>query len=167
MEISGTFTSLNLFIIIITIMWVYSVCVCTHASASALPQHARGSQGQLCSVLLLPPHMCWRLALGFWGKPLSPELAYWLITIVFIILKDINKSWAVVVHAFNPSTWGQRQADFWVWGQPGLRSEFQDSQGYSEKPCLEKPKPNQTKKPNILIHKELTQYVFTSLSIKT
>jgi hypothetical protein len=44
----------------------------------------------------------------------------------------------VVAHAFNPSTWRQRQADFWVRGQPGLQSEFQDSQGYTEKPCLEK-----------------------------
>jgi hypothetical protein len=34
----------------------------------------------------------------------------------------------------------QRQADFWVRGQPVLQSEFQDSQGYTEKPCLEKPK---------------------------
>jgi hypothetical protein len=34
----------------------------------------------------------------------------------------------------------QRQVDFWVWGQPGLQSEFQDSQGYTEKPCLEKKK---------------------------
>jgi hypothetical protein len=34
----------------------------------------------------------------------------------------------------------QRQADFWVWGQPGLQSEFQDSQGFTEKPCLEKKK---------------------------
>jgi hypothetical protein len=32
----------------------------------------------------------------------------------------------------------QRQADFRVWGQPGLQSKFQDSQGYTEKPCLEK-----------------------------
>jgi hypothetical protein len=39
----------------------------------------------------------------------------------------------VVAHAFNPST---READFWVWGQPGLQSEFQDSQSYTEKPCL-------------------------------
>ena len=31
----------------------------------------------------------------------------------------------------------QRQADFWVWGEPGLQSEFLDSQGYTEKPCLE------------------------------
>jgi hypothetical protein len=29
-------------------------------------------------------------------------------------------------------------------GQPGLQSEFQDSQGYTEKPCLEK-KQNKTK----------------------
>jgi hypothetical protein len=34
----------------------------------------------------------------------------------------------------------QRQVDFWVRGQPGLQSEFQDSQGYTEKPCLEKEK---------------------------
>jgi hypothetical protein len=25
------------------------------------------------------------------------------------------------------------QEDFWVWGQPGLQSEFQDSQGYKGK----------------------------------
>jgi hypothetical protein len=43
----------------------------------------------------------------------------------------------------------QRQVDFWVRGQTGLQSEFQDSHGYTEKPCLEKlnqTKPNQTKK---------------------
>jgi hypothetical protein len=47
----------------------------------------------------------------------------------------------VVAHAFNPNIPAlgrQRQADFWVRGQPGLQSEFQDSQGYTEKPCLEK-----------------------------
>jgi hypothetical protein len=37
-----------------------------------------------------------------------------------------------------PELGRQRQVDFWVWGQPGLQSEFQDSQGYTEKPCLEK-----------------------------
>jgi hypothetical protein len=30
----------------------------------------------------------------------------------------------------------QRQVDFCVRGQAGLQSEFQDSQGYTEKPCL-------------------------------
>jgi hypothetical protein len=37
-----------------------------------------------------------------------------------------------------PALGRQRQADFWVRGQPGLQSELQDSQGYTEKPCLEK-----------------------------
>jgi hypothetical protein len=43
----------------------------------------------------------------------------------------------VVAHTFNPSTWEAEASGFWVWGQPGLQSEFQDSQGYTEKPCLE------------------------------
>jgi hypothetical protein len=30
----------------------------------------------------------------------------------------------------------QRQVDLWVQGKPGLQSEFQDSQDYTEKPCL-------------------------------
>jgi hypothetical protein len=51
----------------------------------------------------------------------------------------------VVVHAFLiPAPWRQRQVDFWVRDQPGLQSEFQDSQGYTEKSCLEK-KQNKTK----------------------
>ena len=32
----------------------------------------------------------------------------------------------------------KRQVDLWVWDQPGLQSKFQHSQGYTEKPCLEK-----------------------------
>ena len=32
----------------------------------------------------------------------------------------------------------QRQEDFWVRGQSGLQSKFQDSQGCTEKPCLKK-----------------------------
>ena len=39
-----------------------------------------------------------------------------------------------------PALGRQRQADFWVWGKPGLQSEFQDSQGYTEKPGLKKKK---------------------------
>ena len=38
----------------------------------------------------------------------------------------------------------QRQVDFWVWGQPGLQSEFQDSQDCTEKPCLAKTKNQKT-----------------------
>jgi hypothetical protein len=46
-----------------------------------------------------------------------------------------------------PALGRQRQEDFWVGGQLGLKSEFQDSQGYTEKPCLEK-----TKQPGGVAH---------------
>jgi hypothetical protein len=45
-----------------------------------------------------------------------------------------------------PALGRQRQADFWVQGQPSLQSKFQDSQGYTEKPYLEKPTNQQTNK---------------------
>ena len=35
-----------------------------------------------------------------------------------------------------PALERKKQADFWVPGQPGLSSEFQDSQGYTKKPYL-------------------------------
>jgi hypothetical protein len=43
---------------------------------------------------------------------------------------------------------GRQVSEFEVRDQPGLQSEFQDSQGYTEKPCLEKPK-NQKEKEKI------------------
>jgi hypothetical protein len=47
-----------------------------------------------------------------------------------------KKKLGVVAYSFNPST---RDAEAGrVQGQPGLQSEFQDSQGYTEKPCLGK-----------------------------
>jgi hypothetical protein len=44
----------------------------------------------------------------------------------------------VVAHTFNLSTWDAEVGRFR--GQPGLQSEFQDSQGYTEKLCLWKKK---------------------------
>jgi hypothetical protein len=43
-----------------------------------------------------------------------------------------------------PALERQRQVDFRVQGQPSLQREVQDSQGYTEKPCL-KNKNKQTK----------------------
>jgi hypothetical protein len=51
----------------------------------------------------------------------------------------------VVVHIFNPSTWEAEAGRFLSSRPPGLQSEFQDSQGYMEKPCLEKPKKKKKK----------------------
>jgi hypothetical protein len=46
-------------------------------------------------------------------------------------------SQAVVAHAFNPST-REAEAGRFLSSRSGLQSEFQDSQGYKEKPCLKK-----------------------------
>jgi hypothetical protein len=41
------------------------------------------------------------------------------------------------MHTFDPSTQeAEKGRSLWVWGQPGLQSELQDSQDYTEKPCL-------------------------------
>jgi hypothetical protein len=53
----------------------------------------------------------------------------------------------VVALAFDPSTLEAEAGGSPSLDQPGLQSEFQDSQGYTEKPCLGKTKQNkQTKK---------------------
>jgi hypothetical protein len=46
---------------------------------------------------------------------------------------------AVVVHAFNPSTWEEETGgSLEVLGLPGLCSEFQAIQSYNVRPCLQK-----------------------------
>jgi hypothetical protein len=52
------------------------------------------------------------------------------------MLKDLG----LVAHAFNPSTReAEAEAVRFLSSRPGLQSEFQDSQGYTEKLYLEKP----------------------------
>jgi hypothetical protein len=55
------------------------------------------------------------------------------------------RSWAWWCTPLIPALGRQRQEDFWVRGQPGLQSEFQDSQGYTENLCLGKTKNKPTK----------------------
>jgi hypothetical protein len=50
--------------------------------------------------------------------------------------KAVSRAWWCT--PLIPALGRQRQADFFVRSQPDLQSEFQDSQGYTEKPCLEK-----------------------------
>jgi hypothetical protein len=61
------------------------------------------------------------------------------------VVKTLGTSRAWWRMPLIPALGRQRQVDFRVQGQPGLQSEFQDSQGYTEKSCLEKQK---TKKQN-------------------
>ena len=59
------------------------------------------------------------------------------------LCKTQGLSRVVVVHTFNPSTQeAEAGGSLGVRGQPGLQSEFQDSQGYIEKSSLEKPPPS-------------------------
>jgi hypothetical protein len=61
-----------------------------------------------------------------------------------------------------PALGSQRQVDFGVRGQPGLQSEFQDSQNYTEKPCLEKQQ--QQKKNNKQTNKNKNRTMALSLA---
>jgi hypothetical protein len=71
--------------------------------------------------------------------------------------KKRTESWAWWCMPLIPVLGRQRQVDFWVRGQPGLQSEFQDSQGYTEKPCLKikKQKQQQQQKKKERKRKEL------------
>jgi hypothetical protein len=54
----------------------------------------------------------------------------------------------VVVHTFNPST-SEAETGGFPSSRPAwstVQSEFQDSKGYTEKPCLEKKKKKKRKK---------------------
>jgi hypothetical protein len=77
----------------------------------------------------------------------------------------------VVRHTFDPSTLeAEAGIPLWVQDQPGLQSNFQDSQDYIKKPCLERlnqTKPNQNKKEDpesknqLTIWTERTKNMFT------
>ena len=62
----------------------------------------------------------------------------------------INLTWSMPsggVHAFNPSTQEAGRSEFEI-HLLYRTSEFQDSQGYREKPCLKKRKEKKKKKIN-------------------
>ena len=65
----------------------------------------------------------------------------------------------MVLHVFNTSTWeAEAGRCVWVQGQPGLESEFQDSQSYTKKPCLWK-KQKERKEITLLGAGEMAQWL--------
>ena len=57
------------------------------------------------------------------------------------VLNIKKEQLGVVAHPFNPSTLEEKAGrSLCVQGQPGLQSEFKNSQKYTEKPCLKKQK---------------------------
>jgi hypothetical protein len=61
-----------------------------------------------------------------------------LFFVVCLFVYKIYLEPGMVVHAFDPSTWEAEAGGFLSSRPPGLQSEFQDSQGYTEKHCLGK-----------------------------
>jgi hypothetical protein len=66
-------------------------------------------------------------------------------SITHISKSRFKKKNSLVVYTLFPALGRQRQVDLWIRGQPGLQREFQDSQGYTEKPCLKKQNNHKTK----------------------
>jgi hypothetical protein len=52
---------------------------------------------------------------------------------------------SLILRKRGPALGRQRQMDFQIRGQSALQREFYDSQGYTEKLCLEKPETKPTK----------------------
>ena len=64
-----------------------------------------------------------------------------MVTVILFLTQSVSQ--AMVAHAFNPSTW-EAEADGSLSLRPAWSTEFQVSQGYTEKSCLV----NKTKQKN-------------------
>ena len=62
------------------------------------------------------------------------------VCIVTLEIKRRHQSQVVVTYTFNPSTQETEAGGSLHSGQPGLQSELQNNQGYTEKPCRPPPK---------------------------
>jgi hypothetical protein len=80
------------------------------------------------------------------GISCSDHRTAWFLPLLYTaskLLWIIEQNRAVVAHTFNPNTWeAEVDRSLWVRGQPSLQSEFQDSQGYTEKLSQNKTKRN-------------------------
>jgi hypothetical protein len=89
----------------------------------------------------------WTQAMGLTGWTYFPLCPYYFVLLQnnrLSLLKTLRTSRAWWCMPLIPALGRQRQVNFWVQGQPGLQSEFQDSQGYTEKPCQQNKTPLRT-----------------------
>ena len=88
---------------------------------------------------------------------------FFTLLLFFTSSRSVGQWWPMPL---IPALGRHRQPDFGVGGWPGLQSEFQDSQGYTEKSCLEnKTKQNKTKKFQDTIT-FLQRHIHTNLHMK-
>ena len=106
-----------------------------------------------CSTLKYFIHFCAWVMLHCRLEPCLWWTSELLSACVNSAIKNISAAGRWWCTPLIPALGSQRQADFWVRGQPGLQSEFQDSQGYTEKPCLKKKEKKRKKKDFIIIRK--------------
>ena len=115
-------------------------------------------------------HLRWWACFVYFKKDLQPCVH---ICILFLLnthnifywsFKKIT-SWAWWRTPLIPALGRQKQVDFWVPGQPGLQSEFQDSQGYTEKPCLEKNKQTNKQTNKKFTFSVISPLIFRPLSL--
>jgi hypothetical protein len=90
--------------------------------------------------------VCSCILLYHWGCAVDvPNCMVSSLGIGYLKISQSAGQWSRPLTPLTPALGRQRQVHLCkVWGQPGLQSEFQDSQGHTEKPCLEKTKTTTT-----------------------
>ena len=106
-------------------------------SRSTLPTSSAPESG-VCAVLSGHQVLWWNpgvTGLDVTRNRTGPNSSLWMMDFFFVFKTPLCL--AVVAHAFSPSTW-EAEAGGFLSSRPAWSTEFQDSHGYTEKPCLEK-----------------------------
>jgi hypothetical protein len=116
------------------------ICICVYIFHYLFIYFTYMSTHCSCTDSCEPSSGCWELYLGpllapvnlaHSNKPCSLSPCSLWPNDLFIIIDKCTVNWAWWRTPLIPALGRQRQADFWVRGQPGLQSEFQDSRGYT------------------------------------
>jgi hypothetical protein len=121
--------------------------------------------GKWITVVSYNPEKVWHEIQGQRSTPVCLLLfCLFLKTSLFIFVKKCCRVWWHM--PLIPALRRQKQADFWVQGQPGLQNEFQDSHSYTEKLCLEKQKQKTKKQTNKQTNKKEMLHVIKTQKLQ-